>query len=127
MIGLYEVARKIIESKTHQGACSRKRNKLAETAFAKPFSDGYEIRWFTPEIEMDLCGHATLASAHVIVRHLDPSLSSVKFYSKSGILTVSVEDELLVMDFPSRKPVPSDIPQLILDAVKAEPIEVYLS
>lgn len=102
-------------------------NSVAETAFVKPFNDGYKIRWFTPEIEMDLCGHATLASAHVIVRHMNPTLSSVKFYSKSGILNVNVEGDLLIMDFPSRKPFPSDIPQLILDAIKAEPIEVLKS
>lgn len=102
-------------------------NSLAETAFVKPLDDGYEIRWFTPEIEMDLCGHATLASAHVIARYLNAALPSVRFYSKSGTLDVKVEDELLIMDFPSRKPGPSDIPQLILDAVKAEPVEVLKS
>lgn len=102
-------------------------NAIAETAFIKPFKDGYEIRWFTPEIEMDLCGHATLASAHVIVRHVDPTVSSVTFYSQSGILTVTAEDDLLIMDFPSRKPLPSEIPQLILDAFHVEPIDVLKS
>lgn len=102
-------------------------NCVAETAFVKPFDDGYAIRWFTPEFEMDLCGHATLASAHVLARHFNTGLSAIKFYSKSGVLNVAVEPDLLTLDLPSRKPVPSDIPQLILDALNAPPIEVLKS
>jgi len=102
-------------------------NSVAETAFFIPLNDGFEIRWFTPEIEMDLCGHATLATAHVLARHLNSPLSSLKFHSKSGILTVTVENELLTLDFPSRKPEPSDIPQIILDAIQAKPVEVLKS
>ncbi len=67
-------------------------NSVAETAFFIPLDEGFEIRWFTPEIEMDLCGHATLAAAHIIARHLNYSLSSIQFKSKSGKLTVSIED-----------------------------------
>jgi PhzF family phenazine biosynthesis protein len=73
---------------------------------------------------MDLCGHATLATAHVITRHLRYSLPSLKFQSKSGELLVIVENELLTLNFPSRKPEPSDIPQIILDAIQVKPIEV---
>jgi len=102
-------------------------NSVAETAFFIPLDDGFEIRWFTPEIEMDLCGHATLATAHVIARHLNSLLSSLKFHSKSGILTVTVEKELLTLDFPSRKPEPSDVPQIILDAIQVKPVEVLKS
>lgn len=103
-------------------------NSVAETAFYIPINDGFEIRWFTPEIEMDLCGHATLAAAHVITKHLDPQLSSVQFYSRSGNLHVTVDGELLTMDFPSRRPKPTtDIPQIILDAFKVEPLEVLKS
>jgi len=102
-------------------------NSVAETAFFIPTSDGFEIRWFTPEIEMDLCGHATLATAHVITRHLNPQLSCLKFHSKSGVLIVKVENELLTMDFPSRKPEPSDVPQIIVDAIQEKPIEVLKS
>jgi PhzF family phenazine biosynthesis protein len=61
-------------------------NSVAETAFFIPLNDGFEIRWFTPEIEMDLCGHATLATTHVIARHLHYSQPFVKFQSKSGEL-----------------------------------------
>lgn len=99
-------------------------NSVAETAFFIPANDGFEIRWFTPEIEMDLCGHATLATAHIIKRHMNFQNSSLKFYSKSGVLTVSVENELLTLNFPSRKPSVSDIPEIILDAFEIKPMEV---
>jgi len=102
-------------------------NRVAETAFFLASDDGYEIRWFTPELEIDLCGHATLATAHVITRHLQPSLNCVKFYSKSGKLTVSADNDLLTLDFPSRKPEPCSAPQIIIDAIQAEPIEVLKS
>ena len=102
-------------------------NSVAETAFFIPLNDGFEIRWFTPEIEMDLCGHATLATAHVIARHLNYSLPSIKFQSKSGELKVTVENGLLTLNFPSRKPKPSDIPQIILDAIQVKPVEVLKS
>ncbi|NPV55807.1 MAG: PhzF family phenazine biosynthesis protein [Anaerolineae bacterium] len=99
-------------------------NSVAETAFFVPTDDGFEIRWFTPEIEMDLCGHATLATAHVIARHLDYPLATIKFRSNSGDLMVAVEGKLLTLNFPSRKPEPSDAPRMILDAIPAAPVEV---
>lgn len=99
-------------------------NSLPETAFFVELEHGYHIRWFTPEIEQDLCGHATLAAAHVIVRCHGFSGSSIKFQSNSGRLAVRVEENLLKLDFPTRKPVPSDIPPLILDAIPNEPVEV---
>jgi len=102
-------------------------NSVAETAFFVPSDDGFEIRWFTPEIEMDLCGHATLAAAHVIARHLNSPLRSLKFHSKSGVLTVAIEENLLTLNFPSRKPEPCDVPQIILDAIQAAPVEVLKS
>lgn len=102
-------------------------NSVTETAFFVPAEDGFEIRWFTPEIEMDLCGHATLATAHVITRHLLSPFSSVMFHSKSGILTVTVEDDRLTLNFPSRVPGPCDIPRIILDSIQSEPIEILKS
>jgi PhzF family phenazine biosynthesis protein len=102
-------------------------NSVAETAFFIPLNDGFEIRWFTPEIEMDLCGHATLASAHVIAKHLNYPLSSIKFQSKSGDLMVAVDEKLLTLNFPSRKPRPSEAPHVILDAIQAKPVEVLKS
>lgn len=77
-------------------------NNLAETAFLVPRGKDYEIRWFTPSIEVDLCGHATLASAFVLFDVLGYSGSTIKFYSlKSGLLTVTKKDDLLMMDFPT--------------------------
>lgn len=102
-------------------------NSVGETAFFIPLNDGFEIRWFTPEIEMVLCGHATLATAHVIAKHLHYSLPSIKFQSKSGELMVTIENELLTLNLPSCKPEPSDIPQIILDAFQIKPVEVLKS
>ena len=93
-------------------------NAVAETAFFIPLDEGFEIRWFTPEIEIDLCGHATLAAAHVIARHLNFPLPSIQFCSKSGSLSVAVEKELITLNFPSRKPEPSVTPKIILDAMQ---------
>jgi PhzF family phenazine biosynthesis protein len=102
-------------------------NSVAETAFFIRVDQGFEIRWFTPEIEMDLCGHATLATAHVIARHFNFSLPYIQFRSKSGELTVAVEEELLTLNFPSRKPVLSEAPQVILDAIQHKPVETLKS
>ena len=102
-------------------------NSVAETAFFIALDEGFEIRWFTPEIEMDLCGHATLAAAHVITKYLNSSLSSIQFQSKSGELTVGIGEKLLTLNFPSRKPEPSEAPQVILNAIQDEPIEVWKS
>lgn len=77
-------------------------NNLAETAFLVPRGKDYEIRWFTPSIEVDLCGHATLASAFVLFDVLGYSGSTIKFYSlRSGLLAVTKKDDLLMMDFPT--------------------------
>ena len=102
-------------------------NAVAETAFFVPLDMGYEIRWFTPEIEMDLCGHATLATAHVISKHLRPAPSSIEFHSKSGELTVTIEETTLTLNFPSRKPKPAEAPQVILDAIQKKPVEILKS
>jgi PhzF family phenazine biosynthesis protein len=76
-------------------------NNLAETAFFVPNEAGFDLRWFTPRFEVDLCGHATLASAFVIFTELQPALESVRFDSRSGPLFVRRNGELLMMDFPS--------------------------
>ncbi len=75
-------------------------NNLSETAFFIPVENGYAIRWFTPKVEVDLCGHATLASAHVLFHHLGYSRDVVAFQSKSGLLTVTRQGDLLAMNFP---------------------------
>jgi PhzF family phenazine biosynthesis protein len=102
-------------------------NAVAETAFFVPLGTGFAIRWFTPDIEMDLCGHATLAAAHVIARHLNYALPSITFESKSGELLVAVEERLLTLNFPSRKPVPCEVPPTILAAFPVPPLETLQS
>ncbi len=79
-------------------------NNLAETAFFVPSGQGYHLRWFTPAIEVDLCGHATLASAYVIAHHVDPGAAELRFESASGPLTVTREGKVFTLDFPSRPP-----------------------
>src|SRR6056297_2405599 len=69
-------------------------NNLSETAFIKKDNGEYSIRWFTPVCEVDLCGHATLAAAHLIIYHLEPRRSAVDFYSRSGTLKVEVHGDL---------------------------------
>ena len=79
-------------------------NNLAETVFFVPKDNDFEIRWFTPALEINLCGHATLASAFVLYNYLDYKGSSITFHSKSGPLVVTRDGDLLKMDFPSWKP-----------------------
>jgi PhzF family phenazine biosynthesis protein len=76
-------------------------NNLAETAFVGKEEKGHSIRWFTPTMEVDLCGHATLAAGHVLFRHRDFSGDTLLFASRSGELRVRLEEEFLVLDFPS--------------------------
>lgn len=103
-------------------------NNLSETAFlVQKSKDHYELRWFTPEIEMDLCGHATLASAFIIFSFADKTLSSVSFDTASGLLTVIKSGDLLSMDFPARKADPVEIPQGIEEAIGIKPGEVLKS
>ncbi len=79
-------------------------NNLAETAYFVKEADGYRLRWFTPAIEMDLCGHATLAAAYVLFACLGLAGDSVVFHSRSGPLTVTRDGDLYTLDFPSRPP-----------------------
>lgn len=80
-------------------------NNLSETAFIQRKETGYQIRWFTPEYEIDLCGHATLGSAYVIHHILEPGIPEIRFESRSGVLMVQCGPEGFVLDFPSRPPV----------------------
>ena len=100
-------------------------NNLAETAFFVPEGEGYHIRWFTPSCEVELCGHATLASAHVIFNHLSPGMTDVSFRSLGGVLRVTAEDDLLSLDFPSRPPERVDAPAAIVDALNVIPSEMW--
>jgi PhzF family phenazine biosynthesis protein len=112
-----------LDAKTLQSIAAE--NNLSETAFLVPISEGqYHLRWFTPAVEIDLCGHATLASAFVIFSFINSSLSSVVFKTASGLLSVSRSGELLSMDFPARKPEPTEKTPLISQALGAEPLDV---
>lgn len=102
-------------------------NNLSETAFFVPTEHGFHIRWFTPVAEVDLCGHATLASAYVIFTFLGFKESTINFESKSGLLKVEQNDGLLVMDFPSQPPIPCQMPEEIIQAFKNTPIECLKS
>lgn len=99
-------------------------NNLSETAFFVPEGSGYHIRWFTPVAEVDLCGHATLATAFVIFNYLDTSSSSITFSSRSGKLTVVRSNEMISMDFPAQPPVSCEPPRELLDGLKKEPLEI---
>lgn len=100
-------------------------NNLSETAFVVKEGDNYRIRWFTPKLEVDLCGHATLASSHVLFNHLGFSEPVIKFISKSGELLVRKENDLIILDFPADEPSPSDVPQVLIDGLGIEPVETY--
>ncbi|MFT5216668.1 MAG: putative PhzF superfamily epimerase YddE/YHI9 [Glaciecola sp.] len=103
-----------------------KENNLAETAyFIHKHDNVFHLRWFTPEIEIDLCGHATLASAYVILNCLDYDFNTVIFQTLSGELTVSRSGEFLEMDFPSRPPQDSELPEIIKNSLSKQPTNVY--
>lgn len=100
-------------------------NNLSETAFFVRDGSDYAIRWFTPAVEVDLCGHATLASAHVVFTALEPQRTAVRFHSRSGPLDVEREGELLVLDFPARPPQRREPPAGLAAALGAAPREVW--
>lgn len=102
-------------------------NNLAETAFLQKADDGYALRWFTPEQEFDLCGHATLASAHVLFSFVEPQASTLHFHTMSGLLAVTRRGELLEMDFPARPPKPIAVLPIMEQAVGAPVLEAGLS
>ena len=99
-------------------------NNLSETAFFLPRGDDYELRWFAPSVEIDLCGHATLASAFILFSELGRTGSRVRFHSKSGALTVTRNGEVLTLDFPSRPPKPCKAPDALIRGLGKKPYEV---
>jgi PhzF family phenazine biosynthesis protein len=103
-------------------------NNLSETAFFVPKCEGYELRWFTPAAEVDLCGHATLAAAHVLFTRLGHSGDAITFETRrSGRLTVRRRDGLLEMDFPAWSLEPAEAPDALVRGLGAPPIEVWAS
>lgn len=103
-------------------------NNLSETAFFVRRGDAFDLRWFTPTMEVDLCGHATLASAFVLYNFLGYTEDAVHFSTQhSGALVVSRRDDLLVMDLPAWPPTPVDAPRQLIDALGRAPVEVRRS
>jgi len=94
---------------------------LSETAFLHPEGDGFRLRWLTPTVEVDLCGHATLASAHTLweTGHLSPE-QPARFLTRSGPLSASRDGDWIVMDFPSVAAKPCDVPEDLLEALRTE-------
>lgn len=102
-------------------------NNLAETAFVIPRADVSPLRWFTPAIEVDLCGHATLAAADVLFRYRFASRERLAFSTKSGELSVTRAGALLQMDFPARPGKPVAVTDALAAALGARPREAYLA
>jgi len=102
-------------------------NNLAETAFVVRRENHYDLRWFTPEVEIDLCGHATLASAFIIANFVDTHDDIIRFKTLSGVLTVRKIGDLYEMDFPARKPSQIEVTALMEQAIGLPVLEAYLS
>ena len=99
-------------------------NNLSETAFFVAGDDGYELRWFTPRAEVNLCGHATLASAYVVFEHLGHDRDEVRFHTKSGLLTVKKSALGMEMNFPAVASETITAPEELLEGLGAIPVEV---
>lgn len=106
-------------------------NCLSETAFLVPSASGnsnhYDLRWFSPVMEIDLCGHATLAGAHAVFQYIEPDAEQVDFDTKSGALTVVRREDLLIMNFPSRPAEPCEPPAGLAAILGAGPSDTLCS
>jgi PhzF family phenazine biosynthesis protein len=99
-------------------------NNLSETAFMVRAGDVYELRWLTPAVEVDLCGHATLATAFVVCTVLEPDCIHVRFETQSGRLDVTRHGRLFVLDFPARPPEACETPPALIESLGCKPREV---
>ena len=101
-------------------------NNLSETAyFTKENDTTFNLRWFTPEYEIDLCGHATLATAHVIFSELNYKGNTVNFKTLSGLISVIKEDDFLILNLPCRPGEVSELPKIIRESLNIQPQEIY--
>jgi PhzF family phenazine biosynthesis protein len=100
-------------------------NNLAETAYVIPRGDAMPLRWFTPAVEVDLCGHATLATAHVLFKYAFPDAPRLTFSTRSGDLAVTREGEELSLDFPARPGNSIDVSDALTAALGRRPLEAY--
>ena len=101
-------------------------NNLSETAFAVKEGEHYHLRWFTPGGEIDLCGHATLATGYIILRFIEPKAEKVTFTTLSGILTVTKKGDLLEMDFPAYDLKEVPVTDAMEDAIGVRPVKAYM-
>ncbi len=102
-------------------------NNLSETAFFVPRGNDFDLRWFTPKVEVDLCGHATLAAGFVLLTLIEPARRSVAFHTQSGPLVVTRKDDLFSLDFPARPPSPALLPAGLPEALGARPSAILAS
>lgn len=103
-------------------------NNLAETAFFIPQGNDFELRWFTPEFEIDLCGHATLATAHILFTLLGYERDVIHFHTlKAGTLSVHRLGDKYILDFPSRIPQAAQVPPGLIKAMGGNPVEILRS
>jgi PhzF family phenazine biosynthesis protein len=100
-------------------------NNLAETGFFVPRDTDFELRWFTPTTEVDLCGHATLAAAFVLFTERGWPAEKITFHTRSGALVVSLSGDRLTLDFPSRPAQPCPAPDALVRGLGARPVEVF--
>lgn len=105
--------------------CIAAENNLAETAFVVPKGNDFDLRWFTPEVEIDLCGHATLASAFVLSNFINTTLQTIRFHTLSGLLSVIRKNDLYEMDFPARKPFKTAVTPLMEEAFGVKVCEAH--
>lgn len=103
-----------------------KENNLSETAFTVRNGEAYDLRWFTPGGEIDLCGHATLATAYVLMRFIVPDRTAVSFQTKSGLLTVHKKNDLYEMDMPAYEIKPVPVTDAMEQAIGFKPLEAWM-
>lgn len=102
-----------------------KENNLSETAFAVKEGECYHLRWFTPNSEIDFCGHATLGTSFVIANYVEPGCKTIRYTTLSGKMSVEVKDGVFVMDFPRYKLNPAEVTSEMADAIGAQPIAAF--
>lgn len=100
-------------------------NNLSETAFTVKENDGYRLRWFTPGGEIDLCGHATLATSYILMGFVEKDAQTIHFDTLGGKLTVTKKGDLYEMDFPSIETEPYELTDAMIEALGVTPLEVY--
>ena len=111
----------------HKMQSIARENNLSETAFFCDSGDSFDLRWFTPNKEVKLCGHATLASAFVIFNCLHYKIDKISFNTLSGVLYVEKKGDLIRMNFPTQRPEKSDIPKLLIDGLGVRPEGCYFN